>query len=160
MDALGCKAWTIRQSQNLWGQPVGPEGAQPDIGLFLIYGPCFGLVRSENDAVIRTMFGPVLDDVERTARVYRRDQQIARYQRYAVVKLKRPGAFVEGSGGVSALYQDCSEHAVAKLWQMHRLQQEFPDIVKLKDGDVADMDAPFRFIRRSAAAARMDHPKD
>ena len=160
MDALGCKAWTIRQSTNLWRQPEAPAGAQPDIGLFLIYGPCFGLVRSENDAVIRTMFGPVLDDVERTVRVYRRDQQIARYRRYAVQKLKRPGAFVEGSGGVSALYQDRSEHAVAKLWQMHRLQQEFPDIVKLKDGNPAEMDAPFTFIRPSAAAARMGHPAD
>lgn len=147
MQELECSAWTVRQSCNLWGQVAPDEGTLPEMGLFLIYGPLFGLVKREDDDQIRTRFGPVLDDVERTLRVFNRDGCIARYKRYAVVKLKQPGAFVAQAGGVSALYANREAHAAAKRWQLERLQNEFPHLVKLKTGDISDLPAPFRFIR-------------
>ena len=155
MQELKCSSWTLRQSTNLWGQPCPDEGALPETGLYLICGALFALVKREpaDDAKIRTRFGPVLDDVERTVRVYRRDGAIARYKRYAVAKLKKREAFVPQAGGVSALYDAHESQMEAKTWQMERLQGEFPDLLKLRQGDISAMNAPFTFIRSRSSRA-------
>jgi len=153
MQELGCSAWTIRQSTNMWGKPVPDQGKAPDTGLYLIYGALFAMVRRDEgaDQKIRTLYGAVLDDVERTLRVFHRDGAIARYSRYAVAKLKKPGAFVANAGGVSALYSSPESHSEAKMYQLQRLQDEFPNLLRLKKGDAlrdfSTMAAPFRFLR-------------
>ena len=163
MRRLKCSAWTVRQSTNLWGQPSPDRGEPPETGLYLVYGALFALVKKApaDDMAIRTRFGSVLDDVERTVRVYRRDGVIARYKRYAVAKFKRPGAFVPQAGGVSALYSSHESHLEAKIWQMQRLQGEFPDLIRLKRGDVSAMSAPFTFIRSGwAPVVESDREED
>ena len=147
MHELRCNAWTVRQSTNLWGAAEPPEGAPPQVGLFLMYGALFGLVRTDCDDRIATRFGPVLDDVERTVRVFDRDRRIARYVRFAVAKLKKAGAFVKQGGGVSALFPTHEAHTAAKEWQIKRLESEFPSLITLKTGDINAMSAPFRFAR-------------
>lgn len=149
MNQQPFKVWSVRQSTNLWNQAVPDEGAPAELGLFLVFGACFGMLRQTDpqEELIRTRFGSVQDDVERSCRAFHRDGALGRFKRFAVMKTKRPGSFVADGGGCSALHPGQEEHAAAKSFQLERLTAEFPDLLSLQEG--GEGRAPFRFNRQS-----------
>ena len=128
MQEANCRVWAARWCSNLWGKP---EPTEPTVGRYLVYGCCFGMWRSSADDVLSVKVS-ICDDVERTARVLARDQQIVLMKHVALHKDKEPGTWQRGSGGQSSAFRNAGAHAKAKLAHMQAIALEFPSIIELR----------------------------
>lgn len=140
--------WSINHCSNLWGSKPGD---QPVRQLCLVYGACFGLrVPQADQERIRTKLGIICDDLERSLRMWRlRPGMVGRAQHWVCIKVKKPGHFVQGAGGISAHYTTAKDFIAARRQHTEKLAEEFPDLIQL-----CDVKGFYKFRRGAVLASR------
>lgn len=96
MERAGAKIWSGSDSPN-----PAHWSAEVDVGKGLVYGAAFGMVAMHEDSRY-SLFGQVMDDIERSCRFYEHDGATVRVGRFQVYKRHAPGMYHKRKGGISA----------------------------------------------------------
>lgn len=123
-------AWSVNHCSSNFGTATA-EGILRRQAL--VYGGCFGVKKLSDEFCqdIAVRYGPVVEDLERSLRVYHiaGARSVGRLEEITLQRHHPPGLFVPRSGGVSGLFQTSSEFQAAKERQICLLAAEFKDVI-------------------------------